>query len=223
MTYRERKEAKAERLRAWAEKRNKAATATINTIADRYRDDTAFNTQPGHIQERARVIRMEDAAFESMRKADRMESRAEGIERQLESSIYSDDPNAIEALRKRIALLEEEAEMMVRGNSAWRKGKEDGLRSSGLPEKMILEGIQTMRVCPYLKAPYFTTNIRARIRKDKERMKQIEREAIHGKPWKYYIASKYPGTCIVCNQPVAVGSTIVYREGEIKHWTCAQK
>lgn len=56
MTYRERREARAERLRGWAEKREKAAEATFKSH-EIFRGDHAFNTQPGHIPERARVNR----------------------------------------------------------------------------------------------------------------------------------------------------------------------
>lgn len=67
-TYRERREARAERLRGFAEKREATAAATFKSH-EQYRGDHAFNTQPGHIPERARVIAREDRAHESLQKA----------------------------------------------------------------------------------------------------------------------------------------------------------
>lgn len=120
MTYRERRERRAERLRGWAVARQREAGATLDHIHRTYGGDVAFNTQPGHIPERARVIAREDRAFASLRKADGMESRAAGIESQLEHAIYSDDPDAIERLRERIADLEaERAAIKARPHEAY--------------------------------------------------------------------------------------------------------
>src|SRR5438309_7202772 len=102
MTRRERLEAKVERRRDWAAgRRDKAADLTRYT--DRYRGDIAFNTQPGHIPERARVIRMQDKAGEHQAMAQHHEAKANGLEGQLERTVFSDDANAIEQLERRIA------------------------------------------------------------------------------------------------------------------------
>lgn len=127
MTYRERREARAERLRGWADKRQQEASTTIATINERYRGDHAFNTQPGHIPERARVIAQEDRAFRSMEKAESMASRASTIEHQLDTSIYSDDPDAVERLEAKVAELEAERAAIKAHNVAMRK--------AGTPEK----------------------------------------------------------------------------------------
>lgn len=50
MIYRERREARADRLRGWADTRTARATAALK-IGESYRGDHAFNTQPGHIAE----------------------------------------------------------------------------------------------------------------------------------------------------------------------------
>src|SRR3981081_3301018 len=102
LTYRERREARAERLRGWAATRESRARAT-RAADEHYRGDHAFNFQPGHIPERARVIARTDRAYQSLNKAESMESRADGIESQLAGAIYSDDPDAIEQLEARIA------------------------------------------------------------------------------------------------------------------------
>src|SRR3990172_3785819 len=54
---------RADRYDEWAAKREAVAGATLQTISDRYRGDHAFNTQPGYIPERARVIRREGRAL----------------------------------------------------------------------------------------------------------------------------------------------------------------
>ena len=123
MTYRERRERKAERLRGWAEKRDAKATALIERDAH-YRGDHAFNTQPGHIPERARVIRRTEQAFEHSSKAHEMAGKAAEIERQTDNAIYSDDPDAIEALEAKLAKLEAQREEFKARNATYRKAKQ---------------------------------------------------------------------------------------------------
>lgn len=120
MTYRERRERRAARLREWADRRTAQATAALAT-GDKYRGDHAFNTQPGHIPERARLIARQDHAFESLDKAASMNSRAAEIERQADHAIYSDDPDAIERLTEKIAGLEAQRERIKAKNAEFRK------------------------------------------------------------------------------------------------------
>lgn len=125
-TYRERREARAERLRQWAEQRQARASATLAAdAAQPYAHDIAFLTQPGHIPERARMIAREDRAFESLAKAQSMAARADGIEAQAERAIYSDDPDAPERLRARIADLEAERDRIKTYNATCRAGRPD--------------------------------------------------------------------------------------------------
>ncbi len=121
MTYRERRLAKAERLREWARKRE-AKAASVFKAGEHYHGDHAFNTQPGHIPERARLIAREDRAHESLTKASSMASRAAGIEAAADRAIYSDDPDAIEQLQERIATLEAERDRIKAYNVSCRKG-----------------------------------------------------------------------------------------------------
>jgi len=105
VTYRERREARAARLSEWAAKRVTTANAALESQPE-LRHDWAFITQPGHIPERARMNARDERAFESLAKARAMTSRAFGINDQLDRSIYSDDPDAIERLEARILELE---------------------------------------------------------------------------------------------------------------------
>lgn len=63
MTRRERLERKLEQRREWAASRQNKA-ASLHKANEPFRGDYAFNTQPGHIPERARVLRRTDKAVE---------------------------------------------------------------------------------------------------------------------------------------------------------------
>jgi len=71
-------EKKAERLDEWAEKREVKAEADLNSFPS-LRHDWAFITQPGHIPARARMNKADDRALESLKVAEGMRSRAEGM------------------------------------------------------------------------------------------------------------------------------------------------
>jgi hypothetical protein len=183
MTRRERLERKAERLHGWAEKRETAAAAVFKA-GEPFRGDTAFNTQPGHIPFRARLIAREDRAYESHKKAQGMESRAAGIERALDSSIYSDDVDAPERLAERIAELEAKRDRMKTINAAIRKGPGwlDRLTAAGFPlsdaEKKAL--IDAARGCvgEFRGFPaYALTNLGANIRRLQKRAEEVKRAA----------------------------------------------
>lgn len=72
------KAAKAARYEEWAEKREKRASAVIDSNR-RFTSDLAFCTQPGHIPLRARIIAQNDRAYESLCKADEMRAKAESM------------------------------------------------------------------------------------------------------------------------------------------------
>jgi hypothetical protein len=175
MTYRERREARAERLRGWAGKREAAAAATFKSH-EVYRGDTAFNTQPGRIPERDRVNAQADRAFQSLRKAEGMTNRAENIEGQLDHAIYSDDPDAIEALKVRIAGLEAERDRIKAYNASCRKGARD---TSLLDENQQANLASIARVCPYQLGKngaypsYATANLSGNISRNSQRLERM--------------------------------------------------
>lgn len=182
MTTRERREAKAERLRTWADNRDEKAAAVLNHNRT-YTGDIAFNTQPGHIPLRARVIRQNDRAIESMQKAGGMRSRASGIEAQLASSIYSDDPDAVEALAARIAELEAERDRIKAYNASCRKAaKTGGTGDLSLLDDRQRDAIATLaRVCSYQVGTggsfpsYHLTNLSANIKRNRDRIADVEK------------------------------------------------
>lgn len=166
MTYRERREARAERLRGWADKRETQASAVLQSH-ERYRGDVAFYTQPGHIPERARVIRQSDRAFESLQKADSMNSRADSIEGALATSIYNDDPDAIEALEARIAKLEAKRAEMNAANAAYRKEHK--------AELAALTAYERSHAVPY--PSYALANLSGNLSSQRKRLTQLKAKA----------------------------------------------
>lgn len=176
MTRRERLERKLEKRQDWAAgRRSKAAQA--HAFTNQFRGDHAFNTQPGHIPLRARVIRVEDRAREDLAMANHHEAKADGLERQLETSVFSDDDDAIEQLEKRIAENEAKRDRMKLVNKLYKKGDAAGLTALGLDlEKLkakLAEAGSYWGSAPHL--PYELTNLGARIRADKERIEDIKR------------------------------------------------
>ena len=166
MTTRERKEAKAERLRGWADKRQERATADLNSYPE-MRHDWAFITQPGHIPARARMQAADDRAYASLQKARSMASRADGIESQLAGAIYSDDPDAIERLRERIAKLEAERDQCKADNAAFRKAHR--------AELATMTAYQRDQVMPH--RGYVVTNLTGNISKQSERLTALKSTA----------------------------------------------
>jgi hypothetical protein len=175
MTRRERLENKLAKREEWAAKRRSAAGAVFQAH-EKYRGDHAFNTQPGHIPERARVIRREEKAFESLQVADHHDSCAKGIANALDNSIFSDDGDAVEALEARIAEREAERTRKRNANRLYRKGDAEGLKALGLDLESLrmniakLESWQDQQ--PYAK--YELANLGGRISADKKRLEAIK-------------------------------------------------
>jgi Domain of unknown function (DUF3560) len=131
-TYRERREARAERLRQWAAKRETRAEQTAASV-----DALASLIPLGqpilrghHSQRRAerdrdRIVNGTRRVVEHSTKARDFTSRAANIEAAAEHAIYSDDADAIERLEERIAGLESERDTIKAYNAACRKGTAD--------------------------------------------------------------------------------------------------
>jgi hypothetical protein len=132
-----------------------------------FTSDIAFNTQPGHIPFRAKLIAREDRAFESQAKAASMRSRADGIEGQLANSIYSDDPDAIEQLRARIAKLEAERDTGKARNATYRKEHKAELKAMSAYERG--------QAMPF--PSYYFQNLSGNLSRQRERLARLERAA----------------------------------------------
>ena len=166
MTYRDRREARAERLRGWADTREVRAEAVFKA-GEPFTSDIAFNTQPGHIPFRAKLIAREDRAYESLGKAASMRSRADGIEGQLATSIYDDDPDAVEQLRARIARLEAERDEAKKVNAAYRKEHRAELKA--------MTPYERDQAMPY--PGYHFQNLSGNLSRQRARLARLERRA----------------------------------------------
>jgi Domain of unknown function (DUF3560) len=166
MTYRDRREARAERLRGWAETRQ-ARAADVLKVGEPFTSDLAFNTQPGHIPFRARLIAREDRAVESLNKAASMASRADGIEGQLANAIYDDDPDAIEQLRARIIRLEAERGAAKARNAAYRKEHKAELKA--------MTPYERDQAMPY--PGYFFSNLSGNLSRQRARLARLEKSS----------------------------------------------
>lgn len=178
MTYRERRLAKAERLRGWADKRQVAAEADLESQPE-LRHDWAFITQPGHIPARARMNARDDRAYASLQKAGEMSSRADSIEAAADGAIYSDDEDAIERLEERIAGLEAERDRIKAYNASARKAKANHGDLSILTEreqKTLLRAIGTWGdvQCKHGVFPsYHLTNLSGNLNRQKKRLEAL--------------------------------------------------
>lgn len=171
-TYRERREARAERLQGWADARE-AKSAAAHERARAMADVIPFG-QPilvGHYSEgrdrryRARVWGAMDAAIENDRKAASMAARAASIEAQAAHAIYGDDPDAIEALRARIDRLEAERDTIKAENAAFRKAHRAELAS--------MTAFERDHAMPH--RGYVLTNLSGNIKRNRDRLAQLAR------------------------------------------------
>lgn len=173
-TTRERREAKAERLRGWSAGR--AAKAESGLERAREMGSIIPFGQPilvGHYSEgrdrryRARINGTYERAFADHDKALSMASRADGIESQLDNSIYSDDDDAIERLQERIVERTATRDAMKARNAAYRKEHRAELK--------LLSRYDQHQAMPF--ASFEITNLTADIRRNQQRLEQLTTEA----------------------------------------------
>lgn len=198
MTYRERRERRAERLREWAETRERDANAVFRDH-ERYRGDHAFNFQPGHIPERERVIAREDRAFASSAKAREMASRADEIERQAAGAIYDDDPDAVERLQAKLADLEARRESIKTANAEYRKAHRAELKE--------MTAYMRDNALPF--RSYQLTNLTGTIARTRQRLERLQREKVQG-PRDRMITARFASSCADCGAELGKGDVIRY-------------
>jgi hypothetical protein len=206
MTRRERKKRKIEKREEWAKSRDKASNEAYKNADEIAK---AFeNGQPiliGHHSEK-RARRDQERIHNNMQKcvdnsnmADLHREKAEGLQRQLDNTIFSDDLDAIERLQEKINTLEKKRDRMKEIKKALTKGIDIELTET---EKKHLEGNKR---CwgDYNIMPYELTNIGATIRTAKKRIEKISAQKVmknkrrielssiaeeqhlnHGKSWK---------------------------------------
>jgi hypothetical protein len=174
MTYRERREARADRLRGWADKREAKSTAAYEqsrTLGDMIPFGqpilTGHHSQRSDENRRAKIHTTMSASVEHGRKARSMNSRADNIEAAAERAIYSDDPDAIEKLQARLVELEGEREKIKRDNATFRKEHKAQLKG--------MTHYQRDQVMPH--RGYVLTNLSGNIARNRKRLEQLQRAA----------------------------------------------
>lgn len=186
MTYRERREARADRLREWAEKRERKAEhdyQAARQIADRI----PFG-QPilvGHHSEgrarrdAARIDAGMRRSIEHAETAARMTARAATIDAQAASAIYSDDPDALDRIRDRIADLEGERDRIKAYNASCRKGTPDLDLLTGQEQRALADAARYapggLRGGQF--PAYHLTNLTGNIARQRKRLQQLEAKA----------------------------------------------
>jgi hypothetical protein len=205
-TYRERRLAKADRLRGWADGREIKADQAHHAD-DQLRALIPFG-QPilagHHSQRRAerdrdRMIAHAEQGFEHANKAASMRSRADHIEAAADRAIYSDDPDAVEKLTAKIAALEAQREQVKAANAAYRKEHRAELKTMTAYERDQAQ--------PY--SGYVLTNLSGNISRQRKRLEQLQREQVSG-PVDRIITARFAGACADCGAALERGQAIRY-------------
>ena len=184
-TYRERREARAERLRGWADKRE-AKSAAAHETAEQMAGLIPFG-QPviaNHhstgrdLRYRARIGATVDRAIENGRKAEEMRSKVANIEAAAAGAIYSDDPDAVERLTEKLARLEAERARITAYNKSCRKGTPD----PALLDERQRDSLPTLARVGQLKAngampAYATSNLSGTIATTRKRLATLQGQA----------------------------------------------
>jgi hypothetical protein len=183
MTYRDRREARADRLDEWAGKREakaEAAEASARQLADQIpfgQPILVGHHSEGHARRDAdRIYNRTAKAYEHSAKADEMARKAANVRAAADRSIYSDDEDAIERLEERIAELEAERDKIKAYNASCRKGTPD---TSLLSDKGRADLESIAKHAPYqLKKngampAYATSNINGNITRNRNRLDKL--------------------------------------------------
>ena len=187
MTYRDRREARADRLEGWADKRETRGTAALDR-AHEMASAIPFG-QPilvGHysahrdMNYRNRIGATMDRGIADTRKADEMRTKAGNIRAAADHAIYRDDDDAIERLTERIAGLEAERERIKAYNASCRVGAPD---ESLLSARQRADLASVRRHSAYSLGKrgempaYHLSNLGGNITKQRARLAQLKRAA----------------------------------------------
>lgn len=186
VTRRERLEAKIEKRREWAQARERDAERQFEAAHNLTKDIPlgqpiliGHHSEKGHRATIARSHANMDKGCESVAMAKHHESKAKGLERQLDNCIFSDDENAVEAIEAKVAVLEAKRERMKRINAAHKAflKKPESLDKADLTdeEKQAIRNYKPAYSWePHPFPPYSFTNLGGNIRRYKERIKHVK-------------------------------------------------
>lgn len=195
MTRRERLERKAERRREWAAGARTESAQRFDA-AHRIADGiplgqpilVGHHSEKHHRRDVARIDSNMRKGSEAYDRAQHHESKAAGLEAALETNIYSDDANAVEALEARIAEREAHVARLKALNVALRRELKAGggtlqpgwsERIGATPEELkriesnVRFGSYSGTASPCFPG-YHLTNLNARIRADRERLVMVK-------------------------------------------------
>lgn len=205
-TTRERREARAARLRESADKREASGNAALEH--SRQMMDAIPFGQPilvGHHSEgrdrryRDRAWNTMDRGVEDTRKATSMRSRADNIEAAADRAIYDDDHDVVERLENRIAELEAERDRIKAYNASARKAARKGGEAdvSLLDERQQRDLAVTLKYHPRNQADrtfpsYHLSNLAGNIRRYKQRLAVHQSGAARRTR---EVVNRYAGTC----------------------------
>lgn len=188
MNTRTRLEAKLEKRYTWAQKREHEAAKRFDGV-QRIADNIPLG-QPilvGHHSERrarANQLRIDNgmrAGIDAKNMAQHHTRKAAGLAAQLDKNIYSDDPDAPEALRERIATLAAARDAMKASNAAYRKGPAvwaDHMGISAEREATLRANIEAGDSwCQQPHPAYEIQNLGANIRRLEKRLSQVTARA----------------------------------------------
>jgi hypothetical protein len=187
VTYRERRERRAARLRGWADGREakaETARAGVQRIADGIPMGqpilVGHHSEGRHRRDVARIENGMRATVDHTRKAGEMRQRAATIEAQADRAIYSDDPDAVERLEARIAELDAERDRVKAYNASCRTGSPD---LGVLDEKQRAEIASLHRIGSVFVGKgggfpaYHLSNLSGNIGRQRKRLEQLRRRA----------------------------------------------
>jgi Domain of unknown function (DUF3560) len=187
MTFRDRRERRAQRLREWAARRAAMSEAAFDRAHDVAGQIplgqpvlVGHHSERRHRRDLARIDGAMAAGVEHGRMAERMSQRAGNIEAALEASIYDDDADAVERLRERIAALEAERERIKGYNASCRRGQPD---PSLLDERQRETLADVARVSPFALGKggafpsYALSNLSGNLARNRQRLARLLGEA----------------------------------------------
>mgnify|MGYP001571258592 CR=1 FL=1 len=197
MSRRERMERRLERRLNWgnrataeAEHRSQAASAAVEGIPFGQPILVGHHSERRHRRALERSDRNMTAACAADARSQRHHQVASTLAARLESTVFSDDPDALEALQEKIIKLEGKRDAIKAVNSAWRKaGKPKADDQEGWTRVAVTLGVELQVLAsarlnqardfmdrgPY--PTYVSTNLGANIRRCQERMKSIQTRA----------------------------------------------
>lgn len=182
-SYEAKQEARRQRLERAAERaesRSDAAHRRVKSIADHI--PLGQPILVGHHSER-HARRDAERIHNGMRKAVDESKRADDLARRAAAvgtgGVSSDDPEAVDKLRARLAEMETERDVKKRANAAYKRGGWDAVRAVA-GEKLTASGMHTLALTPYHKHPfprYELTNLGASIRRIQARIAALQASA----------------------------------------------